>query len=119
MSATQPEAVTNTLKLETFTDNEGTVVQCVGRLTAEHSQALKNYVKQLLPQAKRIVLDLDGVTRMDSVGLGALVGLYVSAKKEKCDLLLANYNKSIKDLLGITNLLSVFETCAQTGTRFP
>ncbi len=119
MSATQPEAMTNALTLETFTDNEGRVVRCAGRLTAEHSEALKKYVRPLLPQTKRIVLDLDGVIRMDSVGLGALVGLYVSAKKEKCELLLANYNKSIKDLLGITNLLSVFETCAQTGTRFP
>jgi anti-anti-sigma regulatory factor len=47
------------------------------------------------------------------------VGLYVSARKAKCELALINYNKSIKELLGITNLLSVFEDCARTGVRFP
>ena len=100
-------------------DGDATVIQCAGRLTAEHSEALKTHVKGLIPQAKRIVLDLKDVTRMDSSGLGAVVGIYTSARRAKCDFLLINYNKSVKDLLGITNLLSVFEACAQTGVRFP
>jgi anti-anti-sigma factor len=44
---------------------------------------------------------------MDSAGLGAIVGLYVSARNAKCDLLLINYNSSIEDLLRIAHLLSV------------
>ncbi len=119
MSADSPEAVTPAWKLSTHTQGDATVVQCAGRLTAEHTEALKSHVKSLIPQAKRIVLDLKDVTRMDSSGLGAVVGLYTSARKAKCDFLLINYNKSVKDLLGITNLLSVFEACAQTGVRFP
>jgi anti-sigma B factor antagonist len=107
------------LKLQTVTQAGEAVIHCSGALISANAAALKNYVKDAIPHAKRIVLDLNEVSRMDSVGLGTIVGLYVSARKAKCELTLVNYNKSIKELLGITNLLSVFEDCARTGVRFP
>ena len=107
------------LHVHTYSWQGATVVQCTGRLTIEHADELKSHVRSLIPKAKGIILDLKGVARMDSAGLGALVALYISAKKANCDFLLANYNQSIKALLGLTNLLSVFETCAQTGMRIP
>lgn len=119
MPLNSPEAATTGLKMQTYTQDDATVVQCTGRLTAEHSASLKEHVKSLIPQSKQVVVDLKEVTRMDSAGLGAVVGLYVAARKAKCNFLLINYNKSIRDLLGITNLLSVFEACAQTGARIP
>jgi anti-anti-sigma factor len=107
------------LRLQTQHRDDATVIECAGSLTLENVAALKSHGKTVIPQSRRIVLDLKEVTRMDSAGLGAVVGLYVSARRAKCDLLLINYNKSIRDLLGITQLLSVFESCAQSGMRFP
>jgi anti-anti-sigma factor len=101
------------------TREEAIVIYCIGRLTSEHTDALKTQVREKLPLTRRVILDLQELVRMDSGGLGAIVGLYVSAKKEKCDLLLINYNKSIRDLLGLTSLLSMFEDCARTGMRIP
>jgi anti-sigma B factor antagonist len=112
-------AATTELRLQTFTRDDAVIIQCAGRLTSEHAVALKNYVKDEIPRAKRIVLDLAAVSKIDSVGLGTLVGLYVSARKAQRELVLVNYNQSIKQLLGITNLLSAFEDCARTGVRFP
>ena len=119
MTSETPAAPAAGLRLRSYTWDDATVVECSGRLTAEHSDALKTHVRGAIPQARRIILDLKEVHRMDSAGLGAIVALYISAKKANCDLLLINYNKSIKDLLGLTNLLSVFEACAQTGMRLP
>ena len=119
MSTDSAAAATQGLQLHTYAWEDATVVVCAGRLTAEFSDALKTHVKGMIPSTRRIILDFNGIVRMDSSGLGALVGLYASAKKAGCNLQLINYNKSIKDLLGITNLLSVFEACAQAGTRFP
>jgi anti-sigma B factor antagonist len=96
-----------------------TLVVCAGRLTSEHSDRLKKHVRELVPHAKRLVVDFKEVARMDSSGLGALVGIYVSAKKANCEFLLINYNGSIKDLLGVTNVLSMFEDCARSGMRMP
>lgn len=112
-------APTSRLTLETRPWEDATIVQCKGRLTTEHSEAMKNHVRNLLPATRRIIIDLQEVTRMDSSGLGVIVGLYISAKKCGCELVLINYNKSIRDLLGLTNLLSVFESCAQSGMRLP
>jgi anti-anti-sigma factor len=107
------------LQLHTYSWQDATVVQCTGRLTVEHVDELKSYVRSLLANTKGVILDLQGVGRMDSAGLGAVVALYISAKKANTAFLLANYSQSVKDLLGLTNLLSVFETCARTGLRIP
>ncbi len=96
-----------------------TLVVCSGKLTSEHSDKLKKHARELVPHAKRLVMDFKEVARMDSSGLGALVGIYVSAKKANCEFLLINYNSSIKDLLGITNVLSMFEDCGRSGMRMP
>lgn len=95
------------------------IVRCVGRLTVEHAEILKDHVKSLIPHKKRIILDLNEITHMDSSGLGTLVSLYVSARKGNCDLLLVNYSKSVRHLLGLTNLLSVFEAAGRHGAKFP
>src|SRR6185437_3426252 len=85
----------------------------------EHSYVLKTHGKSLIPHSKRIVVDLKEVGWMDSAGIGTLVGLYVTARKAGCEFLLVNYNKAVRDLLGISHLLSVFETCGRAGMRFP
>lgn len=108
----------NGVKLETTTWDDVAVIKCFGSLTSQNSADVSSHAKGMIPNRKRIVLDLDGVNRMDSSGLGAIVGVYISARKVKCELFLINYNKSIRHLLGLTNLLSVFETCAQVG-KFP
>jgi anti-sigma B factor antagonist len=56
---------------------------------------------------------------MDSAGLGTIVALYVSARRADCDLRLINFNKRVRELLGMTNLLSIFEACGQYFTRMP
>jgi anti-anti-sigma factor len=46
---------------------------------------------------------------MDSSGLGAIVGLYVSARRQGCALKLINLNQRLKDLFRITKLGAIFE----------
>ena len=98
---------------------ESTVIQCKGKLLAENAGLLKTQVKSLIPDQIRIVLDLTDLVRMDSAGLGVLVGLYFSARNGRSSLQLINLSKPLRDLLGITNLLSVFEDCGRYGTRMP
>jgi anti-sigma B factor antagonist len=88
-------------------------------LTVETSDFLKGEVKSRIPGKGRLVLDLSEVTRMDSSGLGTIVGLYLSARSRSCDFDLINLNRQIRDLLSISNLLSIFETCGRQGIRIP
>jgi anti-sigma B factor antagonist len=50
------------------------------------------------------VLDLTDVSYLDSSGLGSVVGLWVNAKKNGCDLKLIRLNDRIKELLRISHL---------------
>jgi anti-sigma B factor antagonist len=107
------------LSITSRAEDAAIVIQCKGKLIADNAGLLKSKVKSLIPQHKRIVLDLSDLSRMDSAGLGVLVGLYLSARSGQSNLQLVNLSKQLRDLLGITNLLSVFEDCGRYGTRMP
>jgi len=95
------------------------VVKCTGRLIAEVTPTFKSHVKDLIPSANRIILDFSEVVHMDSSGLGAVVALYVSAKRAGCNLGLINFNKRVRELLGMTPLLSALEVCGQYMVKVP
>jgi anti-sigma B factor antagonist len=107
------------LVLNISEEGNAVVVKCAGLLTAENTPVLKNLVRGMIPQEKRIVLDLSGVTTMDSSGLGTVVSLYVTGKKAKCEIQLGHLSARVKELLGVSNLLSVFADCGNYGVRMP
>jgi len=86
------------------------VVRCNGRLVSGVNHRLNEEVGKLLPGPTCIVLDFEHLTHMDSSGLGTLVRLYVHAKSVGCKLEVDNMGPSIRNLLGITHLLSVLES---------
>jgi anti-sigma B factor antagonist len=57
-----------------------TIVKCHGRLVSGVTDVLYSNVRPLIPGSKRIVLDLSDLSYMDSMGLGTLMRLYVSAR---------------------------------------
>ncbi len=111
-----PEAAAATI-FSLDVERKGTLalVRCHGKLTSGVADILYARVSQLIPDSKRVVLDLTDLTHMDSMGLGAVVRLYVSAKSTGCCLELINLGKGIRHLLGVTNLLSVLTTMCEQG----
>jgi anti-sigma B factor antagonist len=101
---------TNPFSTEIQRSGEATVVRCHGALVSGTSNILQNDVKELISGSARIVLDLKDLTYIDSMGIGALVRLYVSAKSAGCSLQLINIGGRVQQVLGITNLLTVFGT---------
>lgn len=93
------------------------VVKLNGRLVSGVNDILYTRVKALMPDTKRIVLDLTLLTRVDSMGLGTLVRLSVSARSAGCSLELVNLGKQVRQLLGMTNLLSVFAIIGEHGIK--
>lgn len=72
---------------------------------------LKDKVQSLLQQGhKSILVDLGGVSYMDSAGLGQLVQAYVTTKNKGGTLKLSNITRRLNDLLVLTRLVTVFET---------
>lgn len=98
------------LHLTTEKHNTGeALVRGTGRITAENAATFQDTVRQLIPNCKRIVLDLTGIDSIDSSGLGALVSVYLAAARVNCELELSNPKPRVRDLLKLSKLTSIFE----------
>lgn len=87
------------------------VVALDGRIVlGEESNALREKVKGLIAAGKKkIVLNMDNVTFIDSAGLGTLVAAHHSAKSQGAGLRLCHLGSKFQEVLQITKLLTVFE----------
>jgi anti-anti-sigma factor len=117
MSVDQAARSTRGFRVHSYVRGDATMVECHGKLTAENAPLLKSEVREMIPNQKRIILDLKEVPLMDSSGLGTIVGLFVSARTRRCSLELINANKQIRELFGISNLLSIFEPAGRHGGK--
>ncbi len=104
-----------TIELETVPD--GVVAHCHGLLVAGLTEVLQTEIRPRLVHDRRVVLDLTDVTRLDSMGLGAIVSLAVSAKRAGCQFELINLGKQIRQLFAITNLFTLFESAGDNTFR--
>jgi anti-sigma B factor antagonist len=94
------------------------VVKCRGRLVSgEADNLLYNTVKEIIPTAHRVVLDLEELEYTDSMGLGTLVRLYVRGKSVGCRVELMHLNKQIQNLLGIAGLFEVFSVVGENTAK--
>ena len=110
-----PEESEKVLSFEIRRDGNATLVKCQGRLVAGTSHELYQAIKPLLPHTKLVVVDLAELTYVDSMGLGTLVRLYVSARQEGCEFKLLHLGKQLRNVLKMTNLLSVFAQAEEHG----
>lgn len=88
-----------------------TVVKCQGRLVSENAAEIRKVVQPLIQRGGRIALDFAELQHLDSSGLGAIVGLKVSAiNRGLCVLELRNLTPRVKQLLSMSNLLQLFSS---------
>jgi anti-anti-sigma factor len=111
---TEPAAVC-TLNISIEEKGEVAVVHLQGNLVSNVSGNLYSRICQLIPTHWRIILDLADVAHMDSMGLGTLVRLMVSAKTKGCSLELLHLGKRVRELLGLTHLLDCFTVIGEKG----
>ena len=98
------------LKLSVRNMNGIAIVDATGRIVfGDESASLRDTVKRVITENKRIVLNLGEVTYIDSGGLGTLVSLYTTARSAGGTIKLASLTKRVGDLLQVTKLLTVFD----------
>jgi anti-anti-sigma factor len=97
------------LALRTDKHADKTTVYATGRITVATASLLQTTIRGLIPETKGILLDLTNVTYIDSTGIGAMVGVYLSATKAQCDFKVVNAQPRVRDLFEITKLRAVFE----------
>ncbi len=87
------------------------VVALDGRIVlGEESNALRERVKAMLAEGKKkIVLNMNNITFIDSAGLGTLVALHHSARTQGAGLKLCHLGAKFEEVLQITKLVTVFD----------
>lgn len=93
------------------TSGSVTILDCSGTITmGESAAALSEKIRGTLQQGKKhILVNLAGVSYIDSAGLGELVSAYTTTTRQGASLKLTNVTKRIQDLLVITKLSTVFD----------
>src|SRR5215213_6486300 len=72
--------------------------------------ALHTSIRCLVEEGKRkILLNLAGVTRIDSTGLGELISSYVTLSHKEGQIKLVHLTERVQDIMTITKLLTVFD----------
>lgn len=88
-----------------------TILEPQGKITIGVGDvALRNAVHEAVGGGSRnILIDLSGVTTMDSSGIGELVATYTTVTNRGGKLKLLHLPPKIQDIMQVTQLITVFE----------
>ena len=91
-----------------------TILDLKGRLrVGGNAVALHRSIRALVLEKKtQIILNLAGVTFIDSCGLGELVASQVSVENKNGEIKLIGLTEQLRELLSATRLLTVFDSYA-------
>lgn len=94
-----------------------TILDLVGNVKmGEDVVKLRQALRILITEGeKKILLNLAGISLIDSSGLGELVAGYISLQKIGGELKLLNLTTRVSELMMITKLLTVFDSFEDEG----
>ena len=85
-----------------------TIVDLAGKVDLYEAQSIRENIRKLARENSRILLNMEGVTILDSSGLGALIASTGQVEKEGGELRICNLTEGVKKLINIANLSGVF-----------
>jgi anti-sigma B factor antagonist len=99
------------LNISERNSGETTILDLEGKVVlGEEGAALREAIRRLLDAGqKSILLNLRGVSAIDSSGLGTLVSCYATARKEGARIGLYGLSERINDIMAVTKLATVFD----------
>ena len=100
----------NTLQFQSEPTAQGLVLRPTGDIDLARSPELRLRLREELDaMPKRLILDLSGVTYMDSSGVATLVEALQRSKTNGCRLILCALQAKVRSIFNISRLDTVFE----------
>ena len=99
------------MKIDTRQDRGVTILDLKGKLTIGAGEVLlRDAVQQVVNAGQtKVLINLAGVTIVDSSGVGELVSAYTAVSNRGGRLKLVNLPAKLNELLHVTQLVTVFE----------
>ena len=90
---------------------ENTVVlDIAGKVTIGHDAKMRDAIAEAVESgAQNVLLNMRGVTSLDSSGIGELVAAHASIQKQGGRLLLVELSERVATVLQITNIMGILE----------
>lgn len=86
------------------------IVELSGRLVMADAPEARQQLKTIIDAGQgKLILDLAGVSFMDSSGLSVLISAYKAVQAKGGDLVLLNLTPTVQSLIELTRLQQVFE----------
>lgn len=103
------------MKITTDKQDDIFICRLEGEIDFNNSPDLrKSFIKLIENQAKKVILDLEKVTYVDSSGLATLVEMLQKLKNSDGQLKLTNLQEKVRSVFEITKLEKIFEIYSQT-----
>lgn len=105
------------MKSEVRDSNDVRVITLSGKITIGSGDVkLRELIGQALEDGRtKILLDIGGVTAIDSSGIGEMVACYTTVTKRDGQLKLVHLSPKIQDILQVTQLITVFDVFDDEG----
>jgi len=106
------------LSIDTRVEQNVTVLLLAGPLTLGPSlHALNQAARKALESAstQALILDVAGVTIVDSAGLGELTLVYTLATRRNCRVVLVGVTPTLRHALDVTHLDALLPSCSDAG----
>ena len=98
------------MKATTRTVDNVEIITLQGKITIGSGDTqLREVITNAINSGNNVLLDLSGVTTIDSSGIGELVGSYTTVTNRGGKLKLLHLPDKLNELLHVTQLITVFE----------
>ena len=108
------------IERQSASNGETLVTRLTGKLSLE---TVHNFIATMRPEpAARLVLDMSGLSFLDSAGVGALVSLFVSRRNNSKTLALAaltQQGNAVMQVSGLLKLLPVYPSVEEAVSKRP
>ena len=106
------------VKLEVYVEDSGNGTPSVAKLDGKLVlETVSGFLQSLRPQASpSLVMDMSGVSFLDSAGVGALVQLFVHRRNQGQKLAFAAFTKqgmAVMQVSGLLKLMPVFDSVSE------
>ena len=98
-----------------------TIVFLAERIDPRHQRTIERDLALLMDQSSRLVLDLSGVQKLDSVGLGAIIGCLKRVRAQGGELKLcgpSKYARTLLELVRMHRVMDIFNTRQEAVESF-
>jgi len=101
------------LSIHVSVTTRAAILGLTGRICFKHEAALFSIIaQQFLKIGKHLIVELSGIEMIDSAGIGELVLLHMLARAAGCEVRIVSPAKHVRQLLELTNVAMLFETCS-------